>query len=232
MRYLYIFMIIINTSIYANIPILTCQENFTQLWNRSTKNDDLEAVKKTINYCKYNQYNGEKYQLLEAKIYFIENDLNKSISILNKIKSQVTLNYYKDINNTLNKFLYLYMLGVSGYMNYELQNWQITIDDMNKYLEVNYDNGCMIYLACAYSEVGMYEKSLNSFTIAYRKNQSALNAFYLASIYAEMGQVKESLHWLQITLSMDKKLKKDIKIEINFDKMRNNKRYIELMKKY
>ena len=42
MRYLYIFMIIINTSIYANIPILTCQKNFTQLWlqiKKGTKAD-------------------------------------------------------------------------------------------------------------------------------------------------------------------------------------------------
>ncbi len=232
MHYLYIFMIIINTSVYANIPILTCQKNFTQLWNDSAENYNFNAIKKTINHCKNNQYNGEKYQLLEAKIYFRESDLNKSLSLLNKVKSKITMNYYKDIKNTLNKSLYLFMLSFSGYLNYEIQNWQTSIDDMNKYLEIEYDNKCMIVLACAYSEIAMYGKSLSTFTIAYNKNKSAMNAFYIASIYAEMGNIQESLYWLQITLSKDKKFKKDIKIEINFDKMRNNKFYIELMEKY
>lgn len=219
--------------LFANSSKLACDKLYSVAWEASSHGNMREADLITKS-CEH-ELNSllSHYQLLQAKINYAKQKYDKSLFYLIQCRAMITSEYMDsdktDIKYDAKRFSYIFMLKMSAIVNYELKNWEETIQDVNKYLQIQEDDSYMIYLASAYSKLNLNKKALDTLLKAYKINTSGLNAFYVASAYSDNGDYLETLKWLRLSLTKDKTLVTEVAEEKNFDKFRNRKEFSEIV---
>ncbi|KGM95968.1 hypothetical protein Z968_07745 [Clostridium novyi A str. 4552] len=112
-----------------------------------------------------------------------------------------------------------------------LNNFDNGLKNINKSLEIKPDFGYGRFnKALAYELYGYYDESLKWYDKALEIENYIWSYYGKASIYGRLGDVDNTIKYLKIALSMDSTIKDTIKSERDFDPVRNNPKFKDLVK--
>lgn len=231
-------MNILNAS--DEISILDCQkEKFGIAWQEKI-GENIKSRQEFIDECKRKLSTAvSRIELLEAKLFFEDDQFENVISSLQNSRKTIILDYQKSIQGTedfeVDKYFYLQLLKYSAFSNYMLKNYRDAIPDFELYLKENKELLFMQLLASSYSYEGFTSKSIDTLKEAYKLEPVDDTAFYLASVYAKNRQFKESMYWLhKVSSTSSTKIIEWIRSDENFNSIRDYpefKKFLESLEK-
>jgi peptidoglycan/xylan/chitin deacetylase (PgdA/CDA1 family) len=148
---------------------------------------------------------------------FFENKYNEAITIADNIIKK-DANFYKAYN-------------IKGIALCFSNNFESGMKNIDKSLVINPNFGYARFnKALAYELYGHYDDSLKWYDKALEVENYVWSHYGKASIYGRLGDVGNTVKYLKIAITMQESVKEEAKSEKDFDKVRNSKEFIELVK--
>lgn len=196
---------------------------------KETKEINEESKQHT--YIKSVQDNNkdEKVKVEQEKNNGLEEKYNKGYKAFFNKKYEEAIKIENEVIKEDSKFYKAYNIkGIALCFN---GNFNEGMKNIDKALEIKPDYGYARFnKALAYELYEKYEEALKW----YDKNLEVENYIWSyygkASIYGRRGQVEKAVENLKIAISMDKSIKEEVRKEKDFDPIRENKEFKNLIK--
>lgn len=186
----------------------TDKKSVTNEENKSISEKKLSKVEKKSSNLE------EKYK--SGYIAFHNGKYEEAIKIENEVIKE-DKNFYKAYS----------IKGIATCFNGDYENGMKFID---KSLDINMDYGYGRFnKALAYELYGYYDKALSWYDKALEIENYIWSYYGKASIYGRRGDSKNTVKYLKIAINMDLSVKNLIKEERDFDNVRKNEEFKELL---
>lgn len=153
----------------------------------------------------------------KAYAAFFDHKYKEAIEISDKIIDKDS-NFFKAYN----------IKGISLCFSHNFEEGMKNID---KALNLNPNFGYGRFnKALAYELYGHYDEALLWYDKALEIDNYVWSYYGKASIYGRLGDASNAVKYLKIAIAMQESVKEEAKKEKDFDKVRNNKEFMELMK--
>ncbi|KEH98498.1 tetratricopeptide repeat protein [Clostridium massiliodielmoense] len=181
-----------------------------------SKASSVSKINDTKDIKKNDEATFEK-EYIKAYTLFFQHKYEESIKICDEIIKKDS-KFYKAYNTK----------GISLCF---LNDFENGLKNINKSLEIKPNFGYGRFnKALAYELYGYYDESLKWYDKALEIENYIWSYYGKASIYGRLGDVDNTIKYLKIALSMDSTIKDTIKSERDFDPVRNDPTFKDLVK--